>query len=55
MIRSDGGLGTPSALSKARRSLAIVGEPKGSTMTMVAPLPVIPREYRAFRPYACWS
>jgi hypothetical protein len=44
MIRSDGGLGTLSARSKARRSRAIVGEPYGSTMTIVAPLPVIPRE-----------
>jgi hypothetical protein len=42
MIRSDGGLGTLSARSKARRSLAIAGEPYGSTMTIVAPVPVIP-------------
>ena len=27
MILSDGGSGTPSALSKSRRSLTIVGEP----------------------------
>ena len=27
MIRSEGGLGTPSVLSKFRRSLAMVGEP----------------------------
>src|SRR5690242_1652318 len=37
MIRSDGGLGTPSARSKVRRSRPMVGEPYGSMTTIVAP------------------
>ncbi len=42
MTFSDGGAGRPAALSKIARSLATVGEPYESTMTIVWPLPVIP-------------
>ncbi len=53
MILNDGGAGRPKVLSKALRSLAIVGEPNESTMTIVAPLPVTPLAYSAGRSYAC--
>src|ERR1700684_3183158 len=39
MIGKDGGAGSPNCPSKVARSLTIVGEPKESTMTIVAPWP----------------
>jgi hypothetical protein len=42
MTFSDGGSGRPKSLSNWCTSLAIVGEPNESTMTIVLPLPVRP-------------
>ena len=42
MILNDGGAGRPNCPSNVARSLVIVGEPKESTMTIVAPLPFTP-------------
>ena len=42
MTLKDGGAGSPNVWSNVARSARIVGEPKESTMTIVAPLPVTP-------------
>ena len=49
MIRNEGGAGRPNVLSNTLRSSLIVGEPKESTMTIVAPRPVTPLAYTAGR------
>ncbi len=49
MIFSEGGAGRPNFLSNTARSWRTVGEPKESTMTIVAPLPVMPFLNRGFR------
>ena len=43
MILKDGGAGSPNCASKVARSDWIVGDPNESTITIVWPLPVIPR------------
>src|ERR1700722_15175685 len=43
MIVNDGGAGSPNVASKKARAPRIVGEPKESTITIVVPLPDIPR------------
>ena len=43
MILKEGGAGRLYWASKVARSAWIVGEPNESTITMVWPLPVIPR------------
>src|SRR5580692_4802101 len=55
IIVNDGGAGMPNCPSYVARSFLIVGEPKESTMTIVAPLPVTPLAYSAGRSYACWT
>src|ERR1700733_2712976 len=52
MTLSDGGAGRLNCLSKTARSREIVGEPNESTITIVSPLPVTPREYSGGRLYA---
>src|SRR6202020_3061458 len=52
MILNDGGAGSPNCWSKTARSCLIVGEPNASTITIVSPLPVMPRSYRGPRLYA---
>ena len=47
---SDGGSGRPVARSKTFRSCRTVGEPNESTMTIVWPLPVMPRRASAGSP-----
>jgi hypothetical protein len=45
MILKLGGAGRPYAWSKTARSLAIVGDPNESTMTIVWPCPSMPLAY----------
>src|ERR1700722_3160778 len=52
MILNDGGAGSLNCLSNTARSCFIVGEPNESTITIVSPLPVMPREYSGARLYA---
>ena len=54
MIFRDGGSGRPNPRSNRCRSRRIVGDPNGSTMTIVRPLPLIPRLYSFGSPYARW-
>jgi hypothetical protein len=55
MTLKEGGAGRPKAWSNVCRSLAILGEPKASTMTMVSPLPLMPWLKSGWRLYARWS
>ena len=48
-ITCRSGSGNPHCWSKTCRSVAMVGEPNESTMTMVRPAPVMPAWYRGFR------
>src|SRR5277367_5968342 len=52
MTRSDAGARSPVPASNFARSAAIVGEPKESTMTMVCPVPSMPRCHSGRRSYA---
>ena len=47
--RNAGGAGSPKARSKTRRSCRMVGDPNGSTITIVRPLPVRPFAYSGGR------
>jgi hypothetical protein len=51
-IRNDGGAGSPNARSNTPRSCRMVGDPNGSAITIVLPLPLSPRAYSGGRSYA---
>ena len=51
-MRNDGGAGSPNAPSNTPRSCRIVGDPNGSAITIVRPLPLNPSAYSGGRSYA---
>jgi hypothetical protein len=48
-MRNDGGAGSRKARSNTPRSCRIVGDPNGSAITIVRPLPLNPRAYSGSR------